>query len=140
VAEFETVFRCKSGDIRACLISGEIIQLQSGPHFLSVIRDVTQQRLAEEQARRWQQVFEKAEFALAHTSVANNTFLAVNPACAKERGYTPEELAGQPITLIYPPEVLPVMRERMSSVDADGHMVFESIHQRKDGSTFPVLV
>ena len=138
--DFEAALYHKSGRLLTCLLSAEIVQLQNGPHYLSVIRDVTQQKLAEEQARRWQQVFEKAEFALAHTSVANNTFLAVNPACAKERGYTPEELVGQPITLIYPPEVLPVMRERMSSIDADGHMVFESVHRRKDGSTFPVLV
>ena len=140
VAEFETVFRTKSGTLLTCLISGEIIHLQSGPHFLSVIRDITQQKLAEEQARRWQQAFETAAFAMAQTNVVDNTFLAVNPACAQERGYTPEELVGRPITQIYAPEELPVMAQRMQSIDQVGHLVFESVHRRKDGSTFPVLM
>jgi PAS domain S-box-containing protein len=140
VTNFEGVFRAKSGELHTCLISTEIIPLQNGPHFLSVLRDITGQKQAEEQARRWEQVFETSGFALAHSSAADNTFLEVNAVCAHERGYTPEELVGQPILLIYPPEALPAMRERLQNIDRVGHLVFESVHLRKDGSTFPVLM
>ena len=95
---------------------------------------------AEAPARRWQQVFTTVGFSLAHTDAATNTFLEVNAACAQQRGYTPAELVGQPITTIYPPEALPTMRERLKNIDEVGHLAFESVHRRKDGSTFPVLV
>ena len=42
VANFETNFRTKSGAGIIGLISGEIIQLQTGPCFLSVVRDITE--------------------------------------------------------------------------------------------------
>ncbi len=140
VVDFEAVFRTKSGARRTCQMSTEIIQLQTGPHFLSVLRDITERQQAEAQARRWQQVFTTVGFSLAHTDVATNTFLEVNAACAQQRGYTPAELVGQPITTIYPPEALPAMRERLKDIDEVGHLAFESVHRRKDGSTFPVLV
>ena len=140
VVDFEAVFRTKSGARRTCQMSTEIIQLQTGPHFLSVLRDITERQQAEAQARRWQQVFTTVGFSLAHTDVATNTFLEVNAACAQQRGYTPAELVGQPITTIYPPVALPAMRERLKDIDEVGHLAFESVHRRKDGSTFPVLV
>ncbi|MCY2988979.1 MAG: PAS domain S-box protein [Planctomycetota bacterium] len=140
VVDFEAVFRTKSGTRRTCLMSTEIIQLATGPHFLSVLRDITEHQQAEAQTRRWQQVFTTAGFSLVHTDVATNTFLEVNDFCARQRGYTPAELVGQPITTIYPPETLPAMRERLNAIDEVGHLAFETVHRRKDGSTFPVLV
>jgi PAS domain S-box-containing protein len=47
VANFETDFRTKSGAVINGLISGEIIQLRNGPCFLSVVRDITEQKYAE---------------------------------------------------------------------------------------------
>jgi PAS domain S-box-containing protein len=140
VVDFEAVFRTKSGVRRTCLMSTEIIQLATGPHFLSVLRDITEQKQAEAQARRWQQVFTAAGFALAHSDVATNTFLEVNDRCARQLGYMQSELVGQPITSIYPPEEIPAMRERLKYINQAGHVTFESVHRRKDGSTFPVLV
>lgn len=32
------------------------------------------------------------------------------------------------------------MEDRFSRLDQEGHLVFESVHQRKDGTTFPVLM
>jgi len=46
-ANFETVFRLKSGAIITGLISGGIIQLRDGKCFLSVIRDISDRKRAE---------------------------------------------------------------------------------------------
>jgi len=108
--------------------------------ILEVGNDVTERNRLEEQARRWSRVFEAADFGLAHASVVGNTFLEVNPAFARERGYTPEELIGRPLLLIYPPEQREVVARNIQSIDASGHGVFESEHLRKDGSRFPVLI
>ena len=108
--------------------------------ILEVGNDVTERNRLEVQARRWNQVFAAADFGLAHSSVADNTFLEVNPAFARQRGYTPEELVGRSLFTVYPPEHREKVRGIYTSVDDKGHEVFESEHLRKDGSRFPVLV
>ena len=52
---------------------------------------------AEAQLRLWNASFMNADLGLAISDVRSNTFLAVNPAFARDRGYTQEELAGQPV-------------------------------------------
>ena len=48
--------------------------------------DITERKQAEDGARRWQQVFDQAQLGLAHADLATNTFLAVNPAFARQCG------------------------------------------------------
>ena len=152
IAEFETVaaneshlaadlpVQRKDGSVFLADILSSHVIIAGRQCVLGLFRDTTERHAAEAMARRWQQVFESAGFSLAHTSAVDNTFLEVNAVCAQERGYTPAELVGKPITTIYPPEVLPVMRERLKNIDQVGHLAFESVHLRKDGSTFPVMV
>ena len=102
--------------------------------------DITERKQAEDGARRWQQVFNQAQLGLAHADLATNTFLAVNPAFARQCGYAVEELIGQPVFSIYPPEEHAALAERIERIDDTGGLTFESIHRRKDGSLFPVLV
>lgn len=102
--------------------------------------DITERKQAEEQALRWQRVFEVAQFGLAYANTADNTFTEVNETFARQRGYTPDELKGQPVPLIYAPQEREVLKQRFRDIDVLGHLVFESIHQRKDGSQFPVLL
>jgi PAS domain S-box-containing protein len=70
---------------------GQVVQV------LGVSFDITARRLAEEQAQRWQRVFDNAEFGLAYANVADNTLLEVNGAFARQRGYTQAEMVGAPI-------------------------------------------
>ena len=102
--------------------------------------DITERKQAEDVARRWQQVFDQAQLGLAHADLATNTFLAVNPAFARQCGYTVEELIGRSIFFIYPPEEHAALEERIQRIHDTGGLTFESIHRRKDGSLFPVMV
>jgi PAS domain S-box-containing protein len=52
VLDFETKFRKKSGKVFPALVSGELITLSEGVCILNVIRDVTDQKLAEERIER----------------------------------------------------------------------------------------
>jgi PAS domain S-box-containing protein len=94
----------------------------------------------EQRARRWERVFDTAQFGLAHHDARTNTFLEVNPTFAKERGYTPEELVGRPVAMVYAPTEAARLPGVFAAVDQQRHLAFESVHQRKDGSRFPVLV
>ncbi len=64
----------------------------------------------------------------------------VNPAFAKMYGYTMEELIGQPVIALIPTEYRDHMMLMMAEAQQKGHLSLESVHQRKDGSTFPVAV
>ena len=88
----------------------------------------------------WDYVFEQAQFGLAYGDIATNTLLAVNPVFARQRGYTVDELIGQPVAVVYPPEERLAVAARFPAIDQAGHLVFESEHLRKDGTTFPVLM
>ncbi|MEE4253457.1 MAG: cache domain-containing protein [Desulfuromusa sp.] len=63
----------------------------------------------------------------------------VSEAAGKMHGYEREELIGQPITFLDPFEKdVPNDDERLSRLQQGDTIRFEVIHQRKDGSTFPV--
>jgi len=96
--------------------------------------------LAEERSRRWERVFEKAQFGLAHIDLGNDTFIEVNATFARQRGYTPEELKGRPIVEIYAPEDRETATGRLRHIERVEHVMFEANQMRKDGSRFPVMV
>ncbi|WP_368482924.1 PAS domain S-box protein [Desulfovibrio sp. DV] len=107
---------------------------------LEVANDVTERNRLEEQARRWSRVFESAEFGLAHVSVKDNTFIEVNQAFARQRGYEPRELAGRSLLSLIPEEERTRVVAAIAGFDATGHGMVETVHTRKDGSRFPVLI
>ena len=111
------------------------------PHrVLLRVRDVTEQQLAKEQAAKWSRVFHQTELAFAVADPKTNTITDVNEAFASQRGYTREELIGQPVSLVYPLEAREVVDRRFATIDRARHYLFEAVHQRKDGSRFPVLM
>jgi len=87
-----------------------------------------------------QQVFEKADFGLALSDVATNTFVAVNPAYARQRGFTPQELIGRSVLTVYAPEVHGVICELIRAKENNDHCIFETIQICRDGRRFPVRV
>lgn len=67
-------------------------------------------------------------------------FIELNPAFAINHGYSVEELIGKNSMEVFAPEVRGKYKEQMEMVNEQGHLNFESVHIRKDGSTFPVEV
>ena len=109
-------------------------------YYYAFVTDITERLKHEAQTRRMAQIFEKAEFGMAMSRVADSRILAVNPAFAQERGYTPDELVGRGIFDVYAPEVHIEVMERVRDLTVSGHGVFESVHISKDGRRFPVLM
>jgi PAS domain S-box-containing protein len=63
-----------------------------------------------------------------------------NDRALETYGYAREEMLGLPIDKLIPPEDMAAFQERMRKIKIEGEMVAEAIHQRKDGSTFPVEI
>ncbi len=138
----ELHYRRKNGELRCAsltLAAAPSPQQQTGIGIL-MLEDITERLQAAQQASRWQRVFEVANFALAHIDVATNRFAEVNPKFASERGYTPQQLVGQTLLEIHPPELHERLAQHLRDLDQTGHLVYESEHLRKDGSRFPVLL
>ena len=92
-------------------------------------------------ARLWQRAFEQSDLAIALSHPIGETINAVNTAYARMPGYLREELVGRSFAELYPRSELSHRRSALRSADSEaGHAQFESIHIRKDGSRFPVLV
>jgi PAS domain S-box-containing protein len=126
----------KSGEARDMVISS--VLLPEGA--LVIFDDVTERRRQESQLRLWAESFVHADFAVAISDARSNTFMAVNPAFARQRGYTPQELIGQPVMSVFPEELRASIRDRLAELVTQPHGVIETEHQTRDGRRFPVLV
>lgn len=115
VRDREYDFRTRSGNIRTGVFSGEIIQLGDEPHILTVVRDITEHRLAQkalhESEKRYRSLFENMLSGYAYCKMMYEsgqpddfTFLQVNSAFEKLTGVG--HVAGKRAS-----EVLPGMRE-----------------------------
>lgn len=88
---------------------------------------------------RWHDMFEHAEWGVVIGGL-DATLELINPAFAHMHGYTVEELTGRPIIDVYVPEKRESLLHEIELIHEKGHHSFESVHLRKDGTTFPVFV
>src|SRR3989344_1877630 len=69
-----------------------------------LLHELSLRKLAEENLRRWDRIFENAKWGIVITSGEGNLLEMMNPAFARMHGYTVAELTGKPIMSIYAPE------------------------------------
>ena len=135
-------FRTLRGSLRTILFSAETVQLNGTTCILSVSNDITERKVAEEALRESEQRFrtlvEQATDAL-YVVATNGHFLDVNQEACHSLGYTREELLRLSVTDV---QKAVSMNDLVQGGDIiPGHPVTrEGIHQRKDGSQFPVEV
>ena len=147
VINFETAFRAKSGEIIAALISGEIIQLRDCECFLSVVRDISEQRRAEaalrESEEKYRLIAENMADIITVTDM-NLRFSYVSPSVLRVRGFTVEEAMAQTLEEVMTPESLQqvyrafeeeVQLEADKTADPARTRIMELEEYRKDGST-----
>ncbi len=109
--------------------------------FVVITQDITQRKEEEAAARQWQRAFEESESGIALADVVTGKITAANQAYSQNLGYTTEELVSQDIALLYPESELPRRAAVLRAAESEGgHVLFETIHVKKDGTPFPVLV
>jgi PAS domain S-box-containing protein len=95
---------------------------------------------SEEYLLKWEHLFEHVAWGVVVFGSPGLLIRAVNPAYARIHGYTVEELAGRPLSYTIAPEARPKLERNLKLADENGHYIYESLHLRKDGTTFPVLI
>jgi two-component system cell cycle sensor histidine kinase/response regulator CckA len=63
-----------------------------------------------------------------------------NQAACRMHGYTVEELVGRPFVILGDPGLATELARRFRQVQVGEEVVFEAVHRRRDGSTFPVEI
>jgi PAS domain S-box-containing protein len=95
----------------------------------------------EEGLERWLKVFHLTSWGAAIVDGADQRIEAVNPAFAQLHGFADSDLlAGRLFSDLLPPERAGEPAGWVGSGPEPPEEIYESEHQRQDGTTFPVLV
>ena len=108
--------------------------------ILNTARDISDQLQTEERLRLWAHGFQHATFAVAIFDARTKRITAANPAFARERGYTPEEMVGMPVDALYPEDLLEERRRVRHDMNKLDHAMTETEQVTRDGRRFPVLL
>ncbi|MFH0869565.1 MAG: PAS domain S-box protein [archaeon] len=147
--DFETSFRDRSGKIFPALISGGIIKLKSGPHFLSIIRDITERKKSEEALLeskiKLQLLYDSSSDAIM--LLDEKGFFDCNKATLRLFGCaTKEEFCSRHPADFSPPtqpdgtDSRRYARNNITRALKEGSARFEHVHRRLDGTDFPAEV
>jgi len=139
---FESMHIRKDGSIFPVLIDVTAFKDSEGKVLFraATVEDITERRKIEGQLHLWAEAFQHAYFGLAISDIKTNTFIAVNPAFAKERGYRSDELIGKQVFELIPEDIREQVKQTISALQEISHGTFESEHLCKDGRRFPVLM
>lgn len=139
----EARFRRKNGDVGIGLMSAKTILLQGVPHILSITRDITERKQAEQALResedRYRCLFENNHAVMLIIDPEDGAIVDANPAAAGYYGWAREELRQKKIGQIntMPPEEVQaeMMRARREQRNS---FLFQ--HRLADGSVRDVEV
>jgi PAS domain S-box-containing protein len=105
------------------------------------IRREVEQARNQQELRRWKEIFDKTRIGVVIAEGEDLTVISrTNPAFARMHGYEADEVVGMPLAAFNTPASGEALRERLELIDKVGHLAYDSMHVRKDGSTFPVSV
>jgi len=93
VRNLEVRYRCKDGNERVGLGSGELIEIDDEPCVLAVIADITDRKLAEDRLREYEKAVEGAEEMIAVVD-REYRYLIANRKFLNMRNMTKEQVVG----------------------------------------------
>jgi PAS domain S-box-containing protein len=106
---------------------------------MGVFVDITERKRAEKSLRLFRMLVDQSSDAIEVIDPETLRFIDVNGRACSDLGYSREELLSMSVYDISPnAEVLnPKVSDELRS---SGSTIFESVHRRRDGSTFPVEI
>ncbi len=135
-------FRSAQGTLRTVLYSAETVQLNGQTCILSVSNDITERKAAEdalsESEQRFRTLVEQATDALFVVN-PDGRLIDVNQEACHTLGYTRAELLQLTVTDIQKAVSMEALAQDWD-LEPGQAVTREGIHQRQDGSQFPVAV
>jgi PAS domain S-box-containing protein len=144
VSDFEAEFLTKDGSKRTGLVSGKLMNVRNELWILTITRDITERKRAEEQLHLqkayFQQLFESAPEAIVLLRT-DERIIQVNREFTKFFGYMQEEAVDRQINDLIVPEMYKEEGLTLSRRVAQGSIIStESIRRRKDGTHVDVSI
>jgi PAS domain S-box-containing protein len=130
--------RKRDGTVFPVEITGRFFAWRGRPVHLACIRDITARQQTEATLARYRLLAEQARDIVLFVR-RDGRLLEANRAAVLAYGYTVEEFAALHIQDLRAPDTHGLTAEQMAQADAQG-ILFETVHRRKDGTTFPVEV
>ena len=120
VRNLETAIRTAHGQVRECQVSAELVDINGELHQVSIVRDVTEQKIAENRLRASEDKFSKAfrasPDAIAIASLETGRIVDINGEFERITGYAAEAAIGRtPLEL------------RLGAEGDDAHRHFEQL-------------
>ena len=97
-------------------------------------------RKKDEKLSKWVQIFEHSKWGIFIANADKKTIDLMNPALANMHGYTVDEFSDKHFISAFSLMPESTIKEQIQKANELGHINFETMHFRKDGSTFPVQV
>jgi PAS domain S-box-containing protein len=128
----------RDGTVFPVEITGRFFTWRGRAVQLAAIRDITARQQAEAALARYRVLVERARDIVLFVR-RDGRILEANQAAAQAYGYALEEFGTLHIQDLRALETQPLAPAQLARADAEG-ILFETVHRRKDGTTFPVEV
>jgi len=140
----EYMHRRKDGSTFPIEVNSTLVSLDRD-YIVAVVRNITERKQNEETLRRderalklFRALVDRSNDALEIIDPATGLFLDINQKQCEELGYTREELLSMRVQDINPRVNDVNWPQLVASIQAKGFRSSETVHRRKDGSTFPI--
>jgi two-component system cell cycle sensor histidine kinase/response regulator CckA len=137
--QFETVHRRKDGSNFAVEVSCVGATIGGVRTLMSVVRDITERKRTEKEIALLKHSID-VHYDAAYWTDIDSRFIYVNEIGCKALGFGSGELVGKTILDVNPQATSERMNAVWDKLRKDGFHRSESIHQRQDGSAFPVEI
>jgi PAS domain S-box-containing protein len=108
--------------------------------WIGALRDITRHKQAEEASARLAAIVQHSRDAIVSSDLQGN-IRSWNPAAEKLYGYTAAEMLGRPLITLVPAGRREAAAARIASVLGGAeHLAYETEHQCKAGTVFPVSI
>ena len=112
---------------------------QGRQELLTLLSDITERKQSEEMLKRYRLLSENTRDIILYIRASDLQILEANNAALHAYGYSREELLTKSLRDLRDPETLDDIARQLDTAAQEG-ILFESLHRRRDGSTFPVEV
>jgi len=135
----ETIGIKKDGTQIVLEASFKVVTFENKKALQLLVRDITQQKKAEDELKFLAFLLDNATDSI-HALDMKGTIIYVNESVIKSTGYSKEELIGNSINILNPPDETDLVPLRIQKIAEQGFARFEATHIRKDGTLFPIEV
>jgi PAS domain S-box-containing protein len=141
----EIIVHHKDGHQFPVWLSLSMVKYENGDPaaMVGIIRDMTERKKAGDALRRSEEnfrtLFDSAADAIFILDM-NGKFIDANRSAYERLGYRKEDMLAMHVSQLEPPEYGAKTAERIEQHKKYGHVVFESVHLKNDGTAIPVEV